>query len=36
MLMLGSLEGCVNDYKAEALDCLITTQKAEVEWFLSE
>jgi hypothetical protein len=35
-LMLGSLEGCVNDYKAEALDCLITTKKAEVEWFLLE
>jgi hypothetical protein len=35
-LMLGSLEGCINDYKAEALDCLIATKKAEVEWFLSE
>jgi hypothetical protein len=35
-LMLGSLEGCVNDYKAEALDCLIAMKKAEVECFLSE
>jgi hypothetical protein len=34
--MLGSLEGCINDYKAEALDCLMTTKKAKVEWFLSE
>jgi hypothetical protein len=30
-LMWGSLEGCVNDYQAEALDCLIATKKAEVE-----
>jgi hypothetical protein len=30
-LMLGSLEGCINDYKAEALDCLIAIKKAEVE-----
>jgi hypothetical protein len=35
-LMLRSLEGCVNDYKADALDCLIPMKKAEVEWFLSE
>jgi hypothetical protein len=35
-LILGSLEGCINDYKAEALNCLIATKKAEVEWFLSE
>jgi hypothetical protein len=35
-LMLGSLERCINDYKAEALDCLIAMKKAEVEWFLSE
>jgi hypothetical protein len=35
-LILGSLQGCINDYKAEALDCLIATKKAEVEWFVSE
>jgi hypothetical protein len=35
-LMLSSLKGYINDYKAEALNCLITTKKAEVEWFISE
>jgi hypothetical protein len=35
-LMLGSLKGCINNYKAEALDCLIVMKKAEVEWFLLE
>jgi hypothetical protein len=29
--MLGSLEACINDYKVEALDCLIATKKAKVK-----
>jgi hypothetical protein len=32
-LILGTLEGYVNDYKVEALDCLIATKKAEVDSF---
>jgi hypothetical protein len=35
-LMLNSRDGYLNDYKAEALDCMIATKKAKVEWFITE
>jgi hypothetical protein len=35
-LMLSSLDGCTSDYKAEALDCMIASNKPGVKWFVTE
>jgi hypothetical protein len=34
--MIGSLKGCINDYKVEGLNYLIIMKKAKVKWFISE